>query len=129
MAVSPAVCFRKPDQGGRIVDANRLQGQAWPEPGQSLIKSEFHNLWWILVEIAEPQPRRSNAYVGQAGPQLPVTPIRKSDEVTLPEAVKLDPCRLVRDALVLHRPLLASRQPADHNRDSRVLPQIGRFPR
>src|SRR5882672_1967899 len=124
MAVSPAVCFRKPDQGGRIVDANRLQGQAWPEPGQSLIESEFHNLWWILVEIAEPQPRRSRAHVDQAGPRLPVTPIWKSNEVALLEAIELDPCRLVRDALVLHRPLFASRQPANDERDSWILPQI-----
>ena len=81
------------------------------------IECQFRDLWWGHTEIAEPQPARPSPHVGDALPALSVTSVWKTNEVLLLQLIELPPDRLVYEAFVLHRALVAGGKPANDERD------------
>ena len=61
-------------------------------------ESKFNDCRRRLIEVAEAEPARPDANVGQTGPPLPVAPIGKPDEITFLQAFKVSSSGLVRYA-------------------------------
>ena len=89
-----------------------------------VIGAEFHNFGRCAIEIAIADPRRSGAHVDQAAPTLPLTTVRKPDEVELLQAFQLDPGGLIRDTFVLHGALVPIDQATDDECDLGIPSQV-----
>src|SRR5262245_28897040 len=90
--------------------------------------AELDGLRRLAAEIAVPDPSRPGADIGDVRPRLALAPVGKRLEVEPLQTLELGSSRLVRDAFVLDRPLVAGRDAADHQRDARIAAKVVGLP-
>src|SRR5689334_6057243 len=79
-----------------------------------LVGGEFDDLRRSAIEIAEPDPRRPNPEVRNAGPRRPRRTVRPRREIRPLDAFERCSARFIGDALELYCALIAGRPPTEN---------------